>query len=51
MKITRGTDDENKKVELNTNEARQATAGHNVRYVLLFGLLGVVIAFLFVFLS
>jgi hypothetical protein len=51
MKITRGTDEENKKVELNTNEARQATTGHNVRYVLLFGLLGVVIAFLFVFLG
>jgi hypothetical protein len=51
MKITRAPDEENRKIELDTREARQADTGHNVRYVLLFGLLGVVIAFLFVFLS
>jgi hypothetical protein len=45
MKITPSADDENRKVELNTGEARQARTGHNVRYVLLFSLLGVVICF------
>jgi hypothetical protein len=30
---------------LNTTEARQGVTGHNVRYVLLFGLIAVVIAF------
>ena len=32
-------------VVLSTNEARQGVTGHNVRYVLGFGLLGVIIAF------
>jgi hypothetical protein len=30
---------------ISTNRARQATTGHNVRYVLIFGLGGVVVAF------
>jgi hypothetical protein len=30
---------------LNTVEARQGVTGHNVRYVLLFGLVAVIIAF------
>jgi len=45
MKITPSSDDENRKVELNPTEARQARTGQNVRYVLIFGLLGVVISF------
>jgi hypothetical protein len=32
-------------VVLSTDEARQGVTGHNVRYVLGFGLLGVIIAF------
>jgi len=32
--------------ELSTEEARQGVTGHNVRYVLGFGLTGVIIAFL-----
>ena len=31
--------------ELNTTRARQGVTGHNVRYVLVFGLIGVVIVF------
>lgn len=31
-----------------TNQARQAVTGHNVRYVLLFGILGLVVAYLIV---
>jgi hypothetical protein len=37
-------DDSNRKV-LNTTEAREGVTGHNVRYVLGFGLVGVVLAF------
>ena len=33
-----------------TTEARAGVTGHNVRYVLLFGLGGVIVAFIFVFL-
>ena len=33
-----------------TTEARAGVTGHNVRYVLLFGLGGVIVAFLLVFL-
>jgi len=43
MRITRDGKDEDQKVVAETDEARQATTGHNVRYVLFFGLLGVVI--------
>lgn len=45
MKIKHAEDDENRKVELNTTEARQGQSGHNVRYVLVYGLGGVVICF------
>lgn len=31
--------------EVNTTRARQGVTGHNVRYVLTFGLIGVVIVF------
>jgi hypothetical protein len=31
--------------ERSTTEARQGVTGHNVRYVLLFGILGTVLAF------
>jgi hypothetical protein len=37
-------------VERSTDEARQAVTGHNVRYVLGFGLLGVIIGMVIVFL-
>jgi hypothetical protein len=33
-----------------TNQARQGVTGHNVRYVLLIGLVGVVVAFLIIYL-
>lgn len=33
------------KTNINETEARQGVTGHNVRYVLLFGLLGVVVVF------
>lgn len=48
MRITPGPDEENRKVELDKTEARQARPGYNI-YVLLFGLAGVVIAFLLLF--
>lgn len=49
MRITEGPEEGDRKVELNRTEARQAGKGFNI-YVLLFGLAGVIIAFLFVFL-
>jgi len=36
---------------LNTVQARQGVTGHNVRYVLAFGLAGVVLAFLITWLA
>ena len=33
---------------LTTTEARQGVTGHNVRYVLIFGLAGVILAFILV---
>jgi hypothetical protein len=45
MKITPSRDDENRKVELNTTEARQGRTGQNVRYVLMYGLIGVIVCF------
>ena len=45
MRIRPGPDEENRKIELNQTEARQARPGYNI-YVLVFGLAGVVIAFL-----
>lgn len=49
MRITPGSDEEHKSIELNTVEARQERTGQRVRYVLIFGLLGVVIAFVIIF--
>lgn len=37
---------DDKEIVLGTNEARQGVTGHNVRYVLIFSTLGVVIAFI-----
>jgi hypothetical protein len=48
MRIEPGPDEENRKVELGKTEARQARPGYNI-YVLVFGLIGVVIAFILVF--
>jgi hypothetical protein len=45
MKILRSGRDGDRKITAETDEARQATTGHNVRYVLFFGILGVVICF------
>jgi hypothetical protein len=42
--------DEGRKTVLPTDEARQAVTGHGVRYVLTFGLAGVIIAFVIVLL-
>lgn len=45
MRIRPGVDDEHREVELNKTEARAAGRGYNI-YVLIFGLGGVIIAFL-----
>ncbi len=37
--------------ELSTQQARQAVTGHNVRYVLLFGTVAVIVAFAVIYLS
>ena len=37
--------------ELDTTRARQGVTGHNVRYVLVFGLIGVVIVFALAYLG
>ena len=50
MKIRPGIDEEHKEVELNRTEARAAGRGYNI-YVLVFGLGGVIIAFLVVLLA
>jgi len=34
----------------NTTQARQGVTGHNVRYVLVFGLAGVIVAFTIIYL-
>ncbi|MFN4140342.1 hypothetical protein [Aestuariivirga sp.] len=49
MRIRPGPDEENKEIELGKTEARQARPGYNI-YVLAFGLLGVVAAFIVVYL-
>jgi len=49
MRIRPGPDEENKEIELGKTEARQARPGYNI-YVLIFGLTGVVIAFVLIFL-
>jgi len=38
-----------KPVEKSPNEAREGVLGHNVRYMLLFGLAGVIVAFAIVY--
>jgi hypothetical protein len=38
-----------KPVEKSTNEAREGVVGHNVRYMLVFGLAGVIVAFAIVY--
>jgi hypothetical protein len=48
MRIIPGPDEENRKVELDKTEARQARPGYNI-YVLVFGLIGVIIGFILVF--
>jgi hypothetical protein len=48
MRIRPGPDEENKEIELNKTEARQAGRGYNI-YVLILGLAGVIIAFIIVF--
>ena len=50
MKIRPGRDEEHKEVELTKTEALSAGRGYNI-YVLIFGLGGVVIAFLVILLA
>jgi hypothetical protein len=50
MRIRRGVDEEHKEVELTTTEARSAGRGYNI-YVLIFGLGGVIVAFLVILLA
>lgn len=50
MRIRPGADEEHREVELTKTEARQAGRGYNI-YVLIFGLGGVVIAFLVILLA
>jgi hypothetical protein len=45
MKIEPGSEAGDRKVEMNSTESRQARTGQNVRYVLMFGLGGVILAF------
>ena len=40
------TDDQSRRTEISQTRARQGVTGHNVRYVLIFGVALVVIAFL-----
>ena len=47
MRIRPGRDGEDRQIELDTTEARQAQPGYNI-YVLILGLAGVVIAFILV---
>jgi hypothetical protein len=49
MRIEPGNQPGDRKVEMDAGEARQSSSGHNVRYVLSFGLAGVVIAFAIIF--
>jgi hypothetical protein len=50
MRIRPGIDEEHREVELTTTEARQGRRGYNI-YVLIFGLGGVIIAFLIILIS
>jgi hypothetical protein len=48
MKTPPGPERKDNAIQLDEEEARQGATGHNVRYVLLFGLGGVIIAFVIV---
>lgn len=48
MRIWPGRGEEDREVELGKTEARQARPGYNI-YVLVFGLAGVIIAFILIF--
>jgi len=37
--------DDERRTVLSTNQAREGVTGHNVRYVLGFGLVGIIVAF------
>ena len=50
MRIRPGIDEEHKQVELTKTEARASGRGYNI-YVLIFGLAGVIIAFLVILLA
>jgi len=50
MRIRPGIDEEHREVELTTTEARSGRRGYNI-YVLIFGLGGVIIAFLVILLA
>lgn len=50
MRIRPGVDEEHKQVELTTTEARASGRGYNI-YVLIFGLGGVIIAFLVILIA
>ena len=50
MQIRPGPDEEHKAVELTKTEARAAGRGYNI-YVLIFGLGGVIVAFLIILLA
>jgi hypothetical protein len=50
MPASHGSNEE-REIVRNTTEARQGVTGHNVRYVLAFGIAGVVIAFAIAYLA
>jgi hypothetical protein len=41
--------DDNQRTVVSTREAREGVTGHNVRYVLGFGLIGIIVAFAVVY--
>lgn len=49
MRVEPGNQPGDRKVEMGETEARQSLTGHNVRYVLAFGLIGIVIAFAIIY--
>jgi hypothetical protein len=49
MRVEPGNQPGDRKVEMEAGEARQSHPGHNVRYVLFFGVAGVVIAFAIIY--
>lgn len=50
MRIRKGVDEEHREVELTKTEARSGGRGYNI-YVLIFGLGGVIIAFLVILIA